>query len=569
MIAGTTEFAAKLQDLPQELIHRIFTHLDYESLHLFQPSHGIYVEAFTMASYSILRDAHYFVSNYHTLDFNESVSSQYVENIARIVDVEMEPYHGPCSHCHHEKLVKGGRNIHISSCFEPLSVAPRTLSLYLLVPGTRNDNGKSSFSMLIHKFMEIINNKGSQSSLSLINKINVFVDYDENLISPVVEELSGEELIATNMDLSIYRSLHELEKTCFANTLIRERLCIFSIVSQNHSSWFHGLVDTGIMFYSPLVQNMSSISHLSLPYHVLGHSIDNESAFFLPNLLRTLNLSFSSSLALALLMFGKFPPLLESLNLSGCNIGSLLDKNTIKFPTTIRHLNLSHNNIKSIQDLKLPHLLRTLELTDNQISSLNGPYNSSYNFPLELVNLNLSHNNLILINSIQFPPKLVRLYLSGNLLSDSYGNSRGHPVKFPSSLLHLDLSMNNYTELTGLQFPPRLQELDVSNNQISRLSDRISLDTQFYNSLIMLNISGNPLELLSILFCADSCRFPKLKALFMNSVLIRNCFHHQKGAEFHIYVPESLRFLHMWNTGLQGHKCRILNGRNLKVMNIS
>lgn len=553
-----------LQSLPVEVLCRVFGQLDYESLQLFEANAGVLLRQLSDLARSMMAGYHAFVTNYNTRDFSVVPSSQYIRNIARIIDAETANLDTPCAFCRHTRA-RYHSNIHIALSFQSLSVAPNILTVYLIYPG-RDSTRSSVFSNLIREFIGLV---GQRDNLAWgINTINFYIDYDEFLLN---ESAASCEFPSSIIDLSLYRLLHDLELAAFTSDLLKTRLNIFSVITHCQGVRFHGLVDTGVAF-SDSMREYVGLTHLSLPHHVfsdpdilLGKATR---AMALPQNLNSLNLSFSTSLTRNLLRFNAFPNTLEHLNLSGTELGDYLETSALRLPYSVKFLNISNNKIRTLTNLKLPAFLVSLDLSQNYLTDLmvctgNRRF-CPYLFSPGLKNLNLSYNHLMLIEGFAFPVGLVRLSLAANFIQDI------STVCFPHALSYIDLSLNKLSAISLASLPTTLQDLDVSDNEISHL-----VREPWAAKLRMLNLSGNPLADVNFLVHTGQRRdemLPYLMALFLNNINLVEAFRHTLASHKCgvICFPRALQYLHMTNTGIRERDMpNVHYGPAIKVLNMS
>lgn len=547
----------RLQNLPPEILYNIFNFLDYESLHSFFELNSIMLK---ITAHSVLRNYHTFITNYNSTDFNDT-SSEYITNIAKIIENETKNSSSSCSFCRHS--AKKYSNLYLTSQIGDLIIPPNTFTIYLIYPG-QDLQRRSTFIRIIRDFVAILLT-GSDSILRCIDKVNIYIDYDESLLNQ--NNCNKHELTANVIDLTLLRQLNELERVTFNSRILQDNLTIFSVVTYGEvhkqvgvsQRLIHGLVETGIPFNVSMLQFLK-LSHLSLPHHVfgdpdilLGKSLEKT---YLPPNISSLNLSFSQSLTFNILRDCLLPLHLEYLNLSGNEIGEY--HSTIKFPNSIRYLNLSNNRIRCLKNIVFPNQLISLDLSENYLTT----DGVTYEFPKTLVNLNLSYNHISLVDTIKFPHTLLRLSLSANFLQDSLDLNGSPLIFFPESIIYLDISLNKFTNVEGIQFPSRLLELDISDNEVKQLNSK---DDTFPDTLVMLNLSGNPFQSLDFFLHKMGeteliIKLPRLRALFLNNIDLTKL----KSPGDRWCFPESVQYLHLVNTGIQNEvRC----GKNLRILN--
>jgi Leucine-rich repeat (LRR) protein len=201
------------------------------------------------------------------------------------------------------------------------------------------------------------------------------------------------------------------------------------------------------------------------------------------------------------------------LDLSNRNITSI--KDTV-FPQSLTVLDISGNQITSLEGL--PPSLTVLDISRNQIKSLEG-------LPPSLTELYIYNNQIKSLEGL--PPSLTELYIWNNQIT-SLVSPQGE-MFLPPSLTVLDISRNQIKSLEGLPqsltvlkiwnnqikslegLPPSLTELYIWNNQITSLEGLPQSLTELYisrnritsleglpQSLTELNISSNQIKTLPI-----------------------------------------------------------------------
>jgi len=198
----------------------------------------------------------------------------------------------------------------------------------------------------------------------------------------------------------------------------------------------------------------------------------NDNIFYLPDWIISFDSSYNSVYA-----FYKghshdyiLPKNLQILNLSFNKLDFIPDI----IPKQLIALNISNNTIKYIP--KLPNIIKTINASHNTIKW----------FDQELPNLeklNLSHNRIYLFKFDKLKDNLQFLDLTGNQLKSIDGNI------FPPGLKVLKLKDNRIEEIPDL--PIGLEEFDISDNKIKKLP---SLSKNLI--LKVLDVSSNYLELL-------------------------------------------------------------------------
>lgn len=117
----------------------------------------------------------------------------------------------------------------------------------------------------------------------------------------------------------------------------------------------------------------------------------------------------------------------------------------------IVELDLSHRGLKSLPDLSMYPYLKILNISYNQLTSLDG-------LPDTIEELNCSSNY---ITTLPFIPKIRKL--------DCFLNSiQFLPNEFPETLEWFN-GMNNFLEILPINMPPNLHYFNCGNNLITFL----------------------------------------------------------------------------------------------------
>ena len=192
-------------------------------------------------------------------------------------------------------------------------------------------------------------------------------------------------------------------------------------------------------------------------------------------------------------------------------------------PPTLTALQINRANIQSMEGVRFPANLITIDLGGNQISTnLNG-----VQFPPNLIELNLSYNWIDSLQGANFPSTLTSLDLGWNVIHNL------DRIQFPPRLTTLLLNDNGLIHMSGVQFPPGLTTLDLSNSE-ERGDERRGRgynqlksfnEVKFPPSLTQLNLQRNRLETLgriidptpNILQLIER-QFPKIVEVYRNTL---------------------------------------------------
>ncbi|RKP28524.1 L domain-like protein [Metschnikowia bicuspidata] len=213
----------------------------------------------------------------------------------------------------------------------------------------------------------------------------------------------------------------------------------------------------------------------------------------------------------------KFLDSLEILNIGGG--GSLETLAGFKMPSNLRVLDVSNNQLKSLDYVFSPSL-RRLDVLNNSIYSLD-----YVKLPQQLAVLDLSHNRIDNIKYVNFPRDLTHLSISFNPMESMKGarfpekleyldiscipNESMAGIKFPDSILCLNLQLS-MTNTRGLKLPPFVQELNMACNELNSINP-----LKLPNSIQKLYLANNNIKTLS------KVTFPTaLKELYLGNNLI-------------------------------------------------
>ena len=173
---------------------------------------------------------------------------------------------------------------------------------------------------------------------------------------------------------------------------------------------------------------------------------------------------------------------LQSLTLRECRITEELVQ-SLKPLTGLRYLDLTKNELASINEtlagfLSVLTALKTLNLSDNYLTCVTGLSSLS-----GLTGLNLSNNGLRGLTGLSTLHSLTQLNLSDNLLSSAAGLSS------LTALTDLNLSGNLFSSATGLSSLTTLTTLDLADNMLNCVAGLASL-----TALTFLDMSKNGLD---------------------------------------------------------------------------
>lgn len=158
----------------------------------------------------------------------------------------------------------------------------------------------------------------------------------------------------------------------------------------------------------------------------------------------------------------EFPSLVE-LEISSMQLTWVLYET--HFPSTLESLTIKKCNVVSLEKFEFPDLLKKLNLSENQIVTLD-EYRG-WRYLVNLIELDLSVNS-VRLGPWSPPPNLEILKLSLNGMGQVKSrlfSTENHHLK----LRHLDLSWNRLRDIRKLKFPPLLETLVLDNNEVHRL----------------------------------------------------------------------------------------------------
>ncbi|KAF0683118.1 Aste57867_24806 [Aphanomyces stellatus] len=152
----------------------------------------------------------------------------------------------------------------------------------------------------------------------------------------------------------------------------------------------------------------------------------------------------------------------------------------IKFPSRLVSLNLSSNGIETIGTVDAGTLIHLI-LSNNAIKSLEGA-----TFPTSVQDLDLAGNHIRDLKDAKFPPGLQNLSLNSNLMTSlasapqnlqrleaSYMQLKNFDLPYLSNLVVLSLINSNLTEIYA-NFPPTLRYLFLHGNDITAFYANVS-----------------------------------------------------------------------------------------------
>lgn len=216
----------------------------------------------------------------------------------------------------------------------------------------------------------------------------------------------------------------------------------------------------------------------------------------------------------------RLPPLLKRLNLSRCKFPSL---ENVAFPATLEELSIMGSDIENIRSVLFDDgsVLRSLNLMHNRLT---GDALRRFHFPPSLQELSLQHNHIVCLDPYIFQKcsKLTSLLLSHNKMN----KTRLH---LPTSLRFLDLSGNKIRHLK-LRFAseaPLLAMADLLKNRLSSFVPEMLGQTGAtrLDKLLELDISENKLP---DDVAAD--HFPSLISLVLGSSGLKDQYGYDIGA---------------------------------------
>ena len=160
--------------------------------------------------------------------------------------------------------------------------------------------------------------------------------------------------------------------------------------------------------------------------------------------------------------------MLKTLTLSENNISNI---DALSEMTELTHLALQENKIEDISPLEKLTMLETLILRENNISNIDALSEMT-----ELTTLYLSTNKIEDISPLEDLTMLTRLYLDGNNISDI------SPLEDLTMLTRLYLDGNNISDISPLSGLTMLTRLYLQENQISDISplEDLTMLTRLY-----------------------------------------------------------------------------------------
>ncbi|EAY05657.1 Leucine Rich Repeat family protein [Trichomonas vaginalis G3] len=215
------------------------------------------------------------------------------------------------------------------------------------------------------------------------------------------------------------------------------------------------------------------------------------------------------------------PQIIKLLQLSHNNI-STIEEDPFKYCTSLTYLDLSYNNISKMERLFYIANLHSLNLSENQIEVI-----ENLEGCVSLKQLNLSNNKIRFIYIRSPIPRLVSLDISGNQFRSLHG------MGVFSGLSTLIMDRGILTNLNGIRSLLNLRSLSAVHNKITDFppfymalltyvdlsyNNLISLTPLTgFQSLVTLDISFNPFDDKSLIIDAF---FPQLKEFRANSTKI-------------------------------------------------
>ena len=180
---------------------------------------------------------------------------------------------------------------------------------------------------------------------------------------------------------------------------------------------------------------------------------------------------------------------LTFLNLSSNDI-SKIDTATFNETPSLHFLDLSKNRLQTLDQSSFAALtnLTHLNLADNEVEDINGLLTTQMN----LQHLNISSNKLQWFDYAFVPNSLRSLDIHNNQI-DSVENY--YSLKDGFQLEYLDASRNRIKSLGVLSLLPSLKTILIQDNRISDIGHNTFLNK---NNLSLVNLSSNQLSILSI-----------------------------------------------------------------------
>jgi hypothetical protein len=155
--------------------------------------------------------------------------------------------------------------------------------------------------------------------------------------------------------------------------------------------------------------------------------------------------------------FTHFPPNVQILMINHSN---LVDSNLANLPSSLRKLEVKGNRLKVFPDVSRLAELEDLDLSENDISSLNGG-----TLPMNLKTLNLSENMISNFSISTWPQHLVELNLSQNRLTNIDTS-----FDFLIPTCKVDFSYNDFPSVKYNAFTFWLKEGETDGPKIQEMS---------------------------------------------------------------------------------------------------
>ena len=169
---------------------------------------------------------------------------------------------------------------------------------------------------------------------------------------------------------------------------------------------------------------------------------------------------------------------------------SKIDTATFNETPSLHFLDLSKNRLQTLDQSSFAALtnLTHLNLADNEVEDINGLLTTQMN----LQHLNISSNKLQWFDYAFVPNSLRSLDIHNNQI-DSVENY--YSLKDGFQLEYLDASRNRIKSLGVLSLLPSLKTILIQDNRISDIGHNTFLNK---NNLSLVNLSSNQLSILSI-----------------------------------------------------------------------
>ncbi|CRK86654.1 CLUMA_CG000490, isoform A [Clunio marinus] len=424
-----------------------------------------------------------------------------------------------------------------SSCAVDLETLDISHNHFVLLPA----NGFGILKRL--KLLKINDNEISMLADKALNGLRTLqiVDLSSNKIVALPSELfkdpsqSLQEIHLQNNSISV------LSPGLFSNLVQLQALDLS--INQLTSSWINKSTFKGLIRL--VLLDLSSNKITKLESEMFSDLYTLQILNLRHNLLETIDadtFTSMSNLHKLLLSHNKIK-YLDAYSLNGLTVLSLLsiDNNALNgiSPEAFRNcsslqiLNLNGNELTKIpQALKDMRLLRTLDLGENLITSLDEPgfsgLNKVYGLRLignqienisrtafrelpELEILNLAKNQITYIErgTFEASPSIEAIRLDGNFLTNIDGLFYNMP-----GLVWLNVSDNNLMQFDFSHIPYGLKWLDVHKNNLSELTNAYGLDDQLH--LQTLDVSFNRLEKITASSIPNT-----IELLFLNDNLIQ------------------------------------------------